>query len=121
MTFGGLIRRVQRSSGLPYSESKEALILLTEVLAARMDDAARREFASHLPERLADIALTVYPVVLGRDFDITAQFMFYQNIGKKHAQRQIMAAWRVFEDIMGESKKSIEMQLPPLAAVADLS
>lgn len=121
MSFGGMIRRVQRYSGLPYAESKEALIMMVETLASRMDSRDRREFAARLPERLQDIALTVYPVLLGRNFDITAQFMYYQSIGKKRAQRQIIAAWKTLEDVVGAPIKTGVKSELSLAAIADLT
>lgn len=98
------MRRVQNYSGLSERESKEALIMLVETLASRLDDQSRRDFASELPEQLQDIALSVYPAVGQRHYDIIAQFMYYQNIGKLQAKQQISAARQALADAISEDE-----------------
>lgn len=102
MSLGQLIKRVQQYSGLPYQESKDALIMLVEGLAARLGDRERQQFARYLPEQLQDIALSVYP--MNNQYDIVAHFMYYQNIGKARAHRQIAAAWRALCDTIDRTE-----------------
>lgn len=78
--------------------------MLVEVLASRLEDNARHSFAAELPEQLQDIALSVFPALAQKRHDIVAQFMYYQNIGKTRAQKQIYAAWQALTDTISEAE-----------------
>lgn len=113
MGFRQLVKRVQHYSGFSDKESKEALIMMVETIASRLNDGERRDFAAQLPEQLQDIALSVYPALDRDRYDIVAQFMYYQNIGKARAKKQIYAAWQAINDAISEGQiNDIKAQLP---------
>ncbi|MGH7239809.1 MAG: hypothetical protein ACREHG_07045 [Candidatus Saccharimonadales bacterium] len=113
MRLGQLVRRVQINSGLSYKTSKEIIIMLVESLASRLDDQNRQVFAANLPEKLQDIALSVYPAT--GHYDIIAHFMYYQNIGKFEAQRRITAAWQAISDSLSLPATEVTAPLIPIS------
>ena len=106
MDYKDLIKKVQIYSGFSDSESKDALDCLVETLAVRLSEPERLYFASHLPQELQDMALTVYPSQENTSKDILRQFMEFQNVQEVVAKKEILSAWRALKDVM--SKVEIE-------------
>lgn len=104
MSFRQLIRRMQDYSSFSASESREALIMIVESIASRLEDGERRIFAAQLPEPLQDIALSVYPALGHNRYDILSQFMYYQNVGKSQAMNQINAAWQTISELLSDDE-----------------
>lgn len=109
MGYKELIKKVQIYSGFSDSESKDALDCLVETLAVRLDETERKDFASHLPQELQDMALTVYPSTENSSKDIIQQFMEFQNVQESRAKKQILSAWQALKD--NNPKKEIEHML----------
>jgi uncharacterized protein (DUF2267 family) len=93
MKYRELIKRVQDYSGFSDAESEEALELMVESLAVHLTEGGRKNFASQLPQKLKDMALSVYPSKENAKQDIVEQFMEYEHIDEKRAKKQIYAAW----------------------------
>jgi|SRR5690554_3883542 uncharacterized protein (DUF2267 family) len=97
MGFRELVKKVQDYSGFTISESKDALEHMVESLAVHLAERERKDFASQLPQRLKDIALTVYATEQNSRQDIIEQFMENQRINRQRAKRQIQAAWQALK------------------------
>lgn len=115
MGYNELIKKVQVYSGFSDSESKDSLDCLVESLAVRMDEVDRKDFASHLPEQLQDMALAVYPSKENCSKDILLQFMEYQHVAAPRAKKQILSAWQAIKDNNPKSEiDKLLKQLPRL-------
>ena len=113
MKLRQLIHKVQQYSGLPLSESKEALLVMVESLSVRLGEAERVAFARRLPQELEDIALSVYPSIENSSSDLVTQFMQNEGIGESLAKRQIRAAWQALRDAISEAEMdNIKRELP---------
>jgi uncharacterized protein (DUF2267 family) len=113
MGFREMIKRVQIYLGFSDVESRDALELMVECLAVRLDDGERKDFASQLPQQLQDIALTVLPSEENTHMELVVQFMGVQEIDRAHAVKQIHAAWHVLKDaVTGGEINHIRAQLP---------
>lgn len=112
MKYRELIKRVQQYSGFSDSESKEALQLMVESLAVRLNEGERKDFASQLPMELKDMALSVRSTDENRKVDLLQQFMELQDIDEGHAEKQIKATWHALNDaISGGEIDDIKAQL----------
>lgn len=115
MGYKELIKKVQIYSGFSDLESKDALDCLVETLAVRLDEADRRDFATHLPEELQDMALAVYPSAENANEDILIQFMEFQHVNSKRARKQILSAWQALKDSVSRSEiDRLRSELPKL-------
>lgn len=113
MGFKELIKKVQNSTGFSDSESKDALEMMVESLAVRLNDGERRDFASQLPQQLQDIALSVMPTEEHARQDIIQQFMEYEHIEASRAKKQILAAWSALKLAISDGQiRHIQSQLP---------
>lgn len=113
MRFRELIKKVQVYSGFSDAESKEALEMLVESLAIRLNEGERKDFASQLPQELKDMALSVYPTKERARQDIIEQFMEVQHIPEARAKKQILTAWRALKEAISPGEiDDIRAQLP---------
>lgn len=104
MSFRRLVNSVQRYSGFSTQESKDALELMVESIAVRLEENKRKEFASELPEMLSDIALSVLPSEENSTGKIVDQFMTYEDLGLERAKKLMEAAWRALVDNISETQ-----------------
>lgn len=117
MDYRSLVKQVQLDSGFSDAESQDAIELLVESLAERMDDVEREDFASQLPPELQDIALAVeFPAEeIGRD--IIEEFMDKEAIDEAHAKLQVKTAWNALKSIISEGEiEDIQVQMDTQAA-----
>jgi uncharacterized protein (DUF2267 family) len=113
MKYRELIKKVQDYSGFSDAESKEALEMMVESLAVHLTEGERKDFASQLPEKLKDMALSVYPSQENAKQDILEQFMEYEHIDENRAKKQIHASWQALkETLSGGEVEHIRAQLP---------
>lgn len=113
MGFRELIKKVQLESGFSDAESKEALEMMVESLAVRLNEGERKDFASQLPQHLKDIALSVMPSKENSGPDIIKQFMETEHIGESHAKKQVLSAWAALKQAISEGEiRHIKAQLP---------
>ncbi|MHB1865183.1 MAG: DUF2267 domain-containing protein [Candidatus Saccharimonadales bacterium] len=102
MGFKELVNQVQKYSGFTNQESKDALELMVESIAVRLDEPERIKFASQLPEFLSDIVLSVYPSEENSHGDLIRQFMEYEQLGEARAKKQVIAAWQALKQAISE-------------------
>ncbi len=113
MGFREMIEHVQIYSGFSDAESKDALELMVECLAVRLNEGERKDFASQLPQQLQDIALSVLPSEENTHKELIVQFMDIQDISRAHAVKQVHSAWNVIKDTITDGEIShIRAQLP---------
>jgi uncharacterized protein (DUF2267 family) len=113
MKYNELIKKVQDYSGFSDTESEEALEMMVESLAVHLTEQERKHFASQLPLKLKDIALSVYPSQENAKEDLVEQFMEYEHIDEPRAKKQIHAAWEALKGaISGGEIDHIRAQLP---------
>lgn len=114
MSFRELIKKVQLNSGFSDAESKEALELMVESLAERLNEGERKDFASQLPKELKEIALTAPTAVAEYyDKDILREFMEREGIEEAHAKKQILSTWKALREAISEGEiNDIRAQLP---------
>lgn len=113
MGYRELIKKVQIYSGFSDQESKDALEHMVETLAVHLTEGERQDFASQLPEKLQDIALTVQATEDNSQIDLIEEFVEVQKIEPSRAKKQIMAAWRALKDVIsGGEMEHIKAQLP---------
>jgi hypothetical protein len=86
MKYRELIKKVQDYSGFSDAESQEALEMMVESLAVHLTEGERKDFASQLPQKLKDMALSVYPSKENSKEDLVEQFMEYEHIDENRAQ-----------------------------------
>lgn len=112
MGFKELIKKVQLSSGFSDVESKDALEMMVESLAVRLNDGERKDFASQLPQELHDIALSVLPTEENAKQDIIQQFMQNEHIEESRAIKQVRAAWSAIKSAISDGQvQNIQAQL----------
>jgi uncharacterized protein (DUF2267 family) len=113
MKYRELIKKVQSYSGFSDAESKDALEMMVESIAVHLTEGGRKNFASQLPQRLKDMALSVYATADNSREDLIKQFMQNEHIDESRAKKQIHAAWDALKDAlsMGEIEH-IKAQLP---------
>jgi uncharacterized protein (DUF2267 family) len=112
MKLRELIKRVQLESGFSDTESKEALEMMVESLAVRLDEGERKDFASQLPPELQDLALSVFPSRENTSKDIIQQFMEMEHIEEDHAKKQVLSAWKVLKQAINDGEvRHIKSQL----------
>jgi uncharacterized protein (DUF2267 family) len=113
MKYRELIKKVQNYSGFSDSESKDALEMMVESLAVHLNEGERKDFASQLPQKLKDMALSVYPTKENSKEDIVAQFMEYEHIDENRAKKQIQAVWKALKEALSSGEiEHIRAQLP---------
>lgn len=113
MKYREMIKRVQHLSGFSDAESKEALDMLVESIAVRLNEGERKDFASQLPQELKDIAMSVYPTDKNSRDDLLEHFMQMQDITEAHAKKQILTAWKAIKESISEGEiNDIRAQLP---------
>ena len=113
MGFKELVKKVQTRSGFSDSESQEALELMVETLAERLEEGERKDFASQLPTELQDIALAVMPTNDDRKHDLIQEFMEKEAIEESRAKKQIFAAWETLKEEISDGEiRHIKTQLP---------
>lgn len=113
MGFRELIKKVQVDSGFSDTESKDALEMMVESLAVRLNEGERKDFASQLPQELQDIALSVLATEENSRQDIIEQFMENEHIEAGRAKKQILAAWSALKSAISEGQvRHIRAQLP---------
>jgi len=113
MGFRQLIKAVQDYSGFSDSESQEALELMVESVAERLEEGERHDFASQLPPELQDIALSAEADTETRRKDIISEFMEKEDIEEDHATKQVMSAWQALKDSISDGLiQHIQAQLP---------
>jgi uncharacterized protein (DUF2267 family) len=113
MGFRELIKKVQDYSGFSDNESEDALELMVESVAVRLEEGERKDFASQLPQELQNIALSVLPTEENSTMGIVEQFMDVEDIEEGRAKKQIFAAWRALKDALTPGEvEHIKAQLP---------
>ena len=107
-----LIKKVQFYSGFSDAESQQALELMTENIAARLNDGERQDFASQLPAELQEIALSA-KTEGKHESDLIQDFMDKEGIPADRAKKQILGVWRAFKDAISPGEiDDIRAQLP---------
>lgn len=113
MKFRELVKKVQLYSGFSDAESRDALELMVESLAVRLNEGERKDFASQLPQELKAIALSVYPTKENAQRDLVAHFMKTQHIEEARAKKQVLTAWHAIKDAISPGEiDDIRAQLP---------
>lgn len=113
MKYRELIKKVQDYSGFSDQESEEALDLVVETIATRLNEGERRHFASELPQELEDLA--IMPTIQGKfGFeDMLEQLSELEDIDKKRAKKQVVAAWKALKDAISPGEiADIRAQMP---------
>jgi uncharacterized protein (DUF2267 family) len=117
MGFRELIKKVQQYSGFSDVESKDALELMVESLAVRLNEGGRKNFASQLPQELQNIALSVMSTEENTRPSLLQQFMTMGNIQESRAKKQILSAWQALKDAITPGEIAhIRAQLPRTTA-----
>lgn len=117
MKYRELMKRVQHLSGFSDKESKEALNATVEVIAVRLTDDERKDFASQLPTELQDIALTVRATEDNTKQDIVEQIVKTQSVTKARAKKQLLSAWTAIKEAISPGEiDDIRAQLPKRTA-----
>jgi uncharacterized protein (DUF2267 family) len=113
MKYRELIKKVQGYSGFSDSESEDALEMMVESIAVHLTEGGRKNFASQLPQRLKDMALSVYATPENSKEDLIEQFMEIEHIDESRAKKQIHAAWNALKDAMSAGEiEHVRAQLP---------
>lgn len=118
MGYRDLIITMRQNSDFSDAEAEEALDLMVESIAERLDDIEREDFARCLPPELQDIALGAHVADRQeRDLDLINEFMKKENIAQDRAKKQIFTAWETIKSLITEGQvKSIKAQLPDQVA-----
>ena len=113
MKYRDLIKKVQDYSGFSDSESEEALELVVETLASRLNEGEREDLASQLPEELEDVALAPTATQKFSAEDMFEELSELQNIDESRAKKQVMAVWRALKEALSPGEiEDIRAQLP---------
>lgn len=120
MGYQELVELIHKRSGLSDQESKIALESTVESIAVHLDESERKDFASQLPERLQDMALSVYPSAENTQQDILTQIMYLNDVPEERAQRQLASAWEALQTVISPTglsriRSQLTMALPGLA------
>lgn len=99
MQYSDLINKVQQYSGFSIDESRDALDCTVESIAVHLNEHERKDFASSLPEKLQDMALSVYPSDENVKKDIVLQVMELNHVSKADAYRQLQASWHALKEL----------------------
>jgi uncharacterized protein (DUF2267 family) len=105
MDYKELVGKVQQYSGFSAKESQDALECTVETIAVHLDEKERLHFANQLPEKLQDMALSVYASEENIRKDIIEQIMEFNQVSKERARKQLQSAWKAIKEIMS-SKES---------------
>lgn len=114
MGYRELIKKVQYYSGFSDSESENALVMFTRLLAESLTPDERMDFASQLPAELQDTVVAAEESEPSMDMeDILESMAEEQNVNEDHVKKQIMAAWRAIKDAITRGEiDDIRSQLP---------
>lgn len=117
MRYRELIKKIQYNSGFSDSESKNAIDNLTTVIAERLAEAQRQDFATQLPRELQRIALTVEPISNNKTRNIIEEFMELENIDEVLAKKQVLSAWEALKSFISSGEiEDIKSQMPAKTA-----
>ncbi len=118
MGYQELIHRMKLKAGFSESEAEEALDLMVESIAERLEDGERKDFASQLPAELQEVALgTEMASDAERHQDLIHEFMDRENVEEDYAKRQVSSAWDALKSFITEGQiQHIKAQLPAPAA-----
>jgi uncharacterized protein (DUF2267 family) len=118
MGYRELIHTMQKNAGFSDSEAQEALDLMVESIAERLEDGERKDFASQLPAELQEVALSTEMAEReDRQEDLIHEFMEKEHIEEDRAKKQIMTAWETLKSFITEGQiMHIRAQLPAPAA-----
>lgn len=114
MGYRELIHKMQQKTGFSDAEAEDALDLMVESIAERLDDGERKDFASQLPQELQEIAMTTEMLDReDRNRDIIHEFMEKEGIAEDRAKKQVMAAWETLKSTISQGEiKDIKAQMP---------
>ena len=114
MGYREMIKKVQYYSGFSDSESENALVMFTRLLAESLTPDERMDFASQLPAELQDTVVAAEESPMAKDMeDILESMAEEQNVNEDHVKKQIMAAWRAIKDAFSKGEiEDIKSQLP---------
>jgi uncharacterized protein (DUF2267 family) len=111
--YSEFIKTVQQYDNLSKDDAEDTLQVLIEQISVHLNEGERRNFASQLPERLEDIALTVLPTPENASRDIFEQVMELEDLEEATVKERLQAAWRALKDGLSEGLiDSIKAQLP---------
>ncbi len=118
MSYQDLIDNMQQKTGFSDTEAEDALDLMVESIAERLEDGERKDFASQLPMELQEVALgTEMADAEERQQDLIHEFMDRENIEEDRAKKQIISAWDTLKSFISEGQiQHIRAQLPTRAA-----
>ena len=114
MLYRTMVKRVQDYSGFADQEAETALRLVVEIIAERLEEGERSDFANQLPIELKMMVMSLRnrPQKLSTE-DVYDELMQLQDINRAHAKKQVMAVWQALEDALSEGEiDNIRMQLP---------
>jgi uncharacterized protein (DUF2267 family) len=114
MGYRELIKKIQHDSGFSDVESQEALDLMVESIAERLEEDERMDFASQLPAELQALAIEAeMPSKHERHEDIIKEFMEKEGIDEGRAKKQVLTAWKALKSTISEGEiRHIRAQLP---------
>ncbi len=118
MGYQELIDDMQQKTGFSDAEAEDALDLMVESIAERLEDEERKDFASQLPVELQEVALgTEMADAYEREQDLIHEFMDRENIEEDRAKKQIISAWDTLRSFITEVQiQHIRAKLPTPAA-----
>jgi uncharacterized protein (DUF2267 family) len=118
MGYRELVHKMQQKTGFSDAESAEALTIMVEGIAERLEEGERQDFASQLPAELQDVALSVHmPERRERKVDLVHEFMEKEDIDESRAKKQVLSAWETLKSFISEGQiNHIKAQLPASAA-----
>lgn len=118
MGYRELVRTMRQKSGLSDAEAEDALDLMVESIAERLDDLEREEFAGQLPPELQDIALGAHVADREeRSQDLVHEFMNKEKIDETKAKKHVRAAWETLKSFITEVEiNQIRSRLPDRVA-----
>ena len=113
MQYRELVKQVMNYTGFSDAESEQALRLFIRKLATRMTEEEREDFASQLPETLANIALEPDTTETWGANEFIQQFVEAEDIEEGRAKKQIYAVWQALKDALTPGEiKDIRAQMP---------
>lgn len=98
MDYVQLLNDIHFRTGMSRRNASDALDALIESIAVHLPEQDRKKFANQLPERLANIALSVYPTQENTSIEILPQFMKNQSLKATQAKQQIAALWTTLKN-----------------------
>jgi len=118
MGYRDLIHTMQQKAGFSDAEAEEALDLMVESIAERLEDDERKDFASQLPAELQEVALGIEMADREeRREDLIHEFMEKEGINEDHAKKQVMTAWETLKSFITEGQiRHIKAQMSAPAA-----